>query len=331
MTDTTFKAYRVFEENGTFGRKLVNRSVSELPEGEVLIRVKYAGLNYKDALSASGNRGVTRNYPHTPGIDAAGIVEDSLSPLFKPGDEVAVTSYDLGMNTDGAFAEFIRVPANWIVPLPKGLTLAESMMLGTSGLTAALSVKRLLDAGQKLVDGPVVVTGAAGGVGSLAVKILLKEGFEVIAATSNLEDSREVIEKLGAHLHIDKSETDDQSGRPLIRPKWAGAVDVVGGNTLATLLKACKYGGNVTTCGNIGSGELNTTVYPFILNNISLLGVDSQKTPLEERKAVWEKLAGAWKPDGLDDLATFISLDELETYIQRLLNKKNRGQVVLKL
>ena len=331
MNDKIFRAYRVFEEDGTFVRKLVSRSVSELPEGEVLIRVKYAGLNYKDALSTSGNRGVTKKYPHTPGIDAAGVVEESSSPLYKPGDEVTVTSYDLGMNTDGAFAEYIRVPANWIVPLPKGLTLAESMMLGTAGFTAAFSVKRLLDAGQNPSQGPVVVTGAAGGVGSLAVKILLKEGFEVIAATSNLEDSREIIEKLGAHRHIDKSETDDQSGRPLLRPKWAGAVDVVGGNTLATLLKACKYGGNVTTCGNIGSGELHTTVYPFILNNISLLGVDTQQMPLEERKAVWERLAGDWKPEGIDELVTFISLDELDTYIERLLNKKNRGQVVLQL
>ncbi len=330
MEKNTFRAYRVFEEpEGRFSRRVVNRSLDELPDHEALVRVAYSALNYKDGLSALGHKGITRHYPHTPGIDSAGVVEEDRSGRFQAGDPVIVAGFDLGMNTDGGFGEYIRVPSEWIMPLPEGLTLRQSMVYGATGFTAGLSVHRLLAAGQKPEQGPVLVTGAAGGVGSVAVLILKKLGFKVIAATSSIDDSKDFVSKLGADEHIDKTVTDDTSTKPLRRPRWAGAVDVVGGNVLATILKACDYGGNVTACGNIFSDELHTTVYPFILNAVSLLGVDAQKCPWQLRKTIWNQLAGQWQVD-LSGLVQEMTLDELDPAIERLMNKKNRGQVILR-
>ncbi len=330
MTPVKFRAYRVFEtETGTFERKIVERSTKELPEGDVLIKVHYAGLNYKDALSAYGNKGVTRAYPHTPGIDAAGEVTESLSPEIKPGEKVIVTGYDLGMNTDGGFGEYIRVPASWVVPLPKMLSPRTAMQYGTAGFTAALSVYKLLSASQHPNMGPVLVTGAAGGVGSLAVLILKKLGFRVIAGTSSLNDSKDTIDKLGADEHIDNTILNDISGRPLLRSKWAGAIDCVGGNVLATALKACSPGGNVTACGNIFSHELPVTVYPFILNGVNLLGIASQNTAMDLRKLVWNKLAIDWQVN-MDELTHEVTLKELDQALDLYIHKKNRGKVILK-
>ncbi|MUP15462.1 oxidoreductase [Ancylomarina euxinus] len=327
----TFKALRVNEEDGKYIRRIEERQLSDLPEGDVLIRVKYSSLNFKDALSCIGNKGVTRNYPHTPGIDASGIVEASSDSRFKVGDEVVVTSYDLGMNTDGGFSEYIRVPADWIVRKPANLSLKQAMVFGTAGFTAGLSVERLLAAGQTPEMGPVVVTGALGGVGAVAVCILNKLGFEVIAATSDLNDGDEILKKLGASSRIDKTETDDQSGRPMLKPKWAGAIDVVGGNVLSTLLKACQPMGNVTCCGNIGSGDLEGTVYPFILKGISLIGIDSQNCPMGLRQKVWDKLGQEWKCEELDKVVIESSLKELDAYIDKMNDKKSRGRVIVKL
>jgi len=326
-----FKAMRIYEEQGKYIRKIETRSLQDLPEGEVLIRVKYSSLNYKDALSVAGNKGVSRNYPHTPGIDAAGIVEQSLNSDFQVGDEVIVTSYDLGMNTDGGFAEYIRVPASWVVPLPAKMSLKQSMIYGTAGFTAALSVYRLLAAGQQAQMGAVVVTGALGGVGSIAIRILSSLGFEVIAATSDDSSSFDSLEQLGASSRITREITDDQSGRLLLKPLWAGAVDVVGGNTLHTLLKACKPMGNVTCCGNIGSGDLPMTVYPFILNGISLIGIDSQKCQMDLRRIVWNKLATDWNVylETEDYIET--SLEELGAHIDLMLTKKSRGRIIVNL
>jgi putative YhdH/YhfP family quinone oxidoreductase len=324
-----FKALRIYEENGKFIRKIENRKTSDLPEGEVLVQVKYSSLNYKDALSVSGNKGVTRKYPHTPGIDVSGVVASSSGIKFKEGDQVIVTSYDLGMNTDGGFAEYIRVPEAWVVALPEQMSLKEAMIQGTAGFTAALSVYRLLAAGQKPEMGPVVVTGALGGVGSIAVNILSHLGFEVIAATSDLESGEEELKKLGASSRITREVTDDQSGRPLLKPLWAGAIDVVGGNTLVTLLKACKPMGNVTCCGNIGSGDLSMTVYPFILNGISLIGVDSQNCPMELREKVWEKLAKEWNAYHQKGQIIETSLEKLDEHIDLMLTKKSRGRVIV--
>ena len=326
-----FKALRIYEEEGKFIRRIEKRKIEDLPEGEVIVRVKYSSLNFKDALSVTGNKGVTRKYPHTPGIDAAGIIEYSESEKYQIGDEVIVTSYDLGMNTDGGFSEYIRVPEAWVVALPKDLSLKQAMIYGTAGFTAALSVFRLLAAGQTPEMGPVVVSGALGGVGSVAISILASLGFEVVAATSDNDGDENVLHELGASSRISSEITDDQSGRPLLRPLWAGAVDVVGGNTLHTLLKACKPTGNVTCCGNIGSGNLEMTVYPFILNGISLIGIDSQNCPMELRQQVWNKLAAEWNVYKDEEQIIETSLEELDPYIDLMLAKKSRGRVIVKL
>ncbi|HYW96672.1 MAG TPA: YhdH/YhfP family quinone oxidoreductase [Bacteroidales bacterium] len=325
-----YRALRVHEhEAGQFDRKIETLDVSQLPDNEVLVRVKYAGLNYKDALSAYGNKGVTRRYPHTPGIDAAGVVEESSSYLFKPGDKVIAGGYDLGMNTDGGFGEYISVPAEWLVPLPESISLRDSMVIGGKGFTAGLSVMSLTEQGVKPGDGPVLVTGAAGGVGSWSVLILKKLGYEVIAGTSNIADSQEMIRKLGADVHVDKSVIDDTSGKALLKWKWAGAIENVGGNVLSTALRACKPGGTVTCCGNIYSGELNMTVYPFILNAVRLIGISAQITPPETRTKVWEKFKDDYKVK-MPDIVTEVSLEELPEALEKAIGKKNRGQVLLK-
>lgn len=325
-----FKALRIYEEEGKFIRRIEKRKIEDLPVGEVIVRVKYSSLNFKDALSVAGNKGVTRKYPHTPGIDVSGIVEYSESEKYKVGDEVIVTSYDLGMNTDGGFSEYIRVPEAWVIALPKYLSLKQAMIYGTAGFTAALSVYRLLAAGQTPKMGSVVVTGALGGVGSIAITILVSLGFDVIAATSDNNEGEEELYRLGATSRITSEITDDQSGRPLLKPLWAGAIDVVGGNTLHTLLKSCEPMGNITCCGNIGSGDLAITVYPFILNGISLIGIDSQKCPMELRQKVWNKLASDWNVYNNEEQLIESSLEDLDTYIDLMLKKKSRGRVLVK-
>lgn len=327
----TFKALRITEQGEkNYTRSIVERNIEDLPEGELLIKVSYAALNYKDALSSVGNKGVTRNYPHTPGIDAAGVVTQSDSDEFKEGDSVIVTSYDLGMNTDGGFAEYIRVPAAWAVPLPNNLTLKESMVIGTAGFTAGLGLFKMERIGQKPTMGKILVTGASGGVGSLAVGILSQAGYEVIASTGKTE-AHEYLKQLGATECVDRAFADDDSSRPLLRPIWAGAIDTVGGNTLATALKACKREGSVASCGLVASPKLSTTVFPFILNGINLIGIDSAKCNMDIRRQVWEKLSGDWKVEGLENIATLCSLEELDPYIDQILKGKVRGRVVVEL
>ncbi len=325
-----YRALRVYElDDGRFERKIDTLDTEQLPAGEVLVRVMYSGLNYKDALSAYGNKGVTRQYPHTPGIDAAGEVVESSSTLFHQGDKVIAGGYDLGMNTDGGFGGYIRVPAGWLVPLPEGISLRDSMIIGGTGFTAGLSVMNLVEQGVKPSDGSVLVTGAAGGVGSWSVLILKKLGYHVIAGTSSIDDSSGIIEKLGADVHVDKSVIDDTSGKALLKWKWAGAIENVGGNVLATALRACKPGGTVTCCGNIYSAELKMTVYPFILNAVKLIGISSQIAPPDIRSKVWNKFSNEYKVD-MPDIVTEISLDELPEALERAMKKKNRGQVVLR-
>ncbi|ADW18181.1 quinone oxidoreductase, YhdH/YhfP family [Desulfobulbus propionicus DSM 2032] len=332
MDNRAFKAMIVTEtEEKQFVRAIGERHVDDLPVGEVLIRVRYSSLNYKDALSASGNKGVTRRYPHTPGIDAAGIVAESSAPNVKPGDEVLVTGFDLGMNTSGGFAEYIRVPAAWVVPLPAGLSLRESMIYGTAGFTAALSCLRLIDNGVAAGHGPILVTGATGGVGSIAVAILAKCGYKVMAATTKGAETS-YLRQIGANEVISSSEVDDQSGRPLLKPRWAGAVDTVGGNILSTAIKATRYGGTVTCCGNITSGELHTSIYPFILNGVSLLGIDSVNCPAPLRRRVWKRLSGEWKLDHLDTITTELpNLEALDERIGLILQGKNRGRAIVRI
>lgn len=331
MNHTSFRAIVVNEtENHQFVRKVVEREVSSLPEGDVLIQVHYSSLNYKDALSATGNKGVTRTYPHTPGIDAAGEVVSSEDNCFKVGDQVIVTGYDLGMNTSGGFGEYIRVPSSWVVPLPEGMSLKESMMYGTAGFTAALSVYKLIGAGIKPSMGDVLVTGATGGVGSVAVSILSKLGFNVVGATGKMEEE-EMLLRLGAKKVIHRAELNDESGRPMLKGIYAGVIDTVGGHMLETALKIVKYGGCVTTCGNVAGQELQTTVYPFILRGISLLGIDSVQCPVDVRRDVWTLLAKEWGNKELLSYTEECTLEELEKKFALILQGKLKGRTVVKI
>jgi len=330
MEDLNYKAYVVRElEDGSFQRAIENKNTSQLPDGEVLVQVKYAALNYKDALSASGHKGISKTYPHTPGVDAAGIVVDSNDSNFKSGDEVIVTSYDLGMNTSGAFQEYIRVPAAWPVPKPAALNLEDSMIIGTGGFTAALSLYKMEQNGQKPEMGAVLVTGSTGGVGSMAVAILAQNGYEVIAA-SGKKDAHGYLKSLGASKIIGREDVNDQSGRPLLRSQWAGAIDTVGDNTLATCIKACGRNGSVAVCGLVSSPELHTTVYPFILNGVNVLGIETAETPRDIRLKIWELLANDWKPKQLESIKQIIALEELDDHIQLILKGQSKGRVVVK-
>ena len=314
-------------EDNTYLRQIQERAIDELPEGDVLIRVQYSSLNYKDALSAIGNKGVTRSYPHTPGIDAAGTVADSRVAAFTPGDSVLVTGYDLGMNTAGGFGQYVRVPADWVVPLPEGLTAKESMIYGTAGFTAGMGVSFLTEKVSPQ-DGPVVVTGATGGVGSIAVAVLAKLGYSVAAVTGKTDEA-DFLTAIGASQIVDRADAADTSGRPLLRSQWAGVLDTVGGEILATAIKSTSPWGTVACCGNVASPDLPLTVFPFILRGVRLVGIDSQNCPMDFRRQVWNNLAGSWKIEGLERLATEISLAELSDNIDLILKGLQKGRVVV--
>ncbi len=326
-----FKCYEIQETDEGYIGKIRSKSIAELPDNDVLIKVAYSGLNYKDALSSSGHKGVTRNYPHTPGIDAAGTVENSENPEFFKGQEVIVTSFDLGMNTSGGFAQYIRVPGKWIVPLPSKLSLRASMIYGTAGLTAAQGIEAMLRNGQAPDMGPVLVTGARGAVGGMAIMILSKLGFEVIAGVSKIGSDTDHLKAIGASAIMDSEQTNDQSKRVLIKARWAGAFDVIGGNTLATILKSTSYGGNIVTVGNIEGADLQTTIFPFILNGINLLGVGTQDTPMPLRRKLWDYLATDWKPDNQESIVSEIGLNQLDSFLKTMISKKSRGRVLLNL
>ncbi len=326
----TFKALVVQEqEDGTFTRAITERAVRDLPEGDLLIRVHYSSLNYKDALSASGNKGVTKAYPHTPGIDAAGVVESGSTAGFKPGDAVIVTGHDLGMNTSGGFAQYIRVPANWAVPLPDEISLKESMIYGTAGFTAGLCVHALMD-GVAPADGDILVTGATGGVGSLSTAILAKLGYSVAAGTGK-KDKLEYLTGLGARALISREEMLEGADKPILKSRWAGAVDTVGGDILANAIKSTRYGGIVAACGNVASADLPLSVFPFILRAVRLQGIGSQNCPMALRKRIWSKLAQEWKPDQLKLLYTGITLDALDEKIDLILQGRIKGRTVVEL
>lgn len=330
MQSQTFKALVVrVAEDKTVTRAMEDRRVADLPEGEVVIKVAWSSLNYKDALSATGNKGVTRNYPHTPGIDAAGVVAESRDPRFSAGDKVIVTSYDLGMNTAGGFSEYIRVPADWVVKLPAGLNLREAMIYGTAGFTAAMSVFELESHGMTPIRGEILVSGATGGVGSIAVAILAKMGFSVVGVTGKADAEKEVL-ALGARAMLPLSEAVDASGRPLLKTRWAGAIDTVGGELLATTLKTVAPRGVVTACGNVAGPELPVTVFPFILRGVTLVGIDSQNCPMEIRQRVWDRLAADWKLPQLESVVSEVSLDGLEERIQMMLQGKNTGRTIVR-
>jgi acrylyl-CoA reductase (NADPH) len=331
MEQKIFKALVVREdEEQGFQRSLEERSLDDLPSGEVLIQVHFSSLNYKDALSASGNRGVTKNYPHTPGIDAAGVVASSTVEQFAQGDEVICMGYDLGMNTAGGFAEYISVPADWVLAKPEGLSLYESMQIGTAGFTAAQCVERLITLGVQPEQGPVLVTGATGGVGSTAVALLHKLGFQVSAVTGK-ESEHVFLQELGCTTILTRKQAAGRSGSAMLRERWAGVVDTVGGEILAGAIKATCYDGVVTCCGNAASGDLPLTVYPFILRGISLIGIDSASCPMERRKAIWQELAGPWHLTILDALTSRITLAQLSTTIDAMLAGTTKGRIVVDL
>jgi len=325
---STFKAFRVEEESEKYISAIKEIPFEALEEGELLIKVHYSSLNYKDALSASGNKGVTRNYPHTPGIDAVGTVVSTTSEKFKIDDAVIVTSYDLGMNTNGGFAEYVKVPENWAVKLPKNLSMKEAMIFGTAGLTAGMSVFKLIE-NVKPEDGNVVVSGATGGVGSLSVLILNKLGYKVTAITGK-DTEKQYFEDLGVEV-ISRKDFEEMQKRPLLKPLFAGGIDTVGGVILENIIKTVKPLGVVTCCGNVASPKLDLTVFPFILRGISLIGIDSQNYPMKDREQVWNKLANEWKIDNLEANSTIISFDELSEKLDLMLKGQLKGRTVLKL
>ena len=331
MSDTTFRALVVSKTGEkTYSREVTERTISDLPEGEVLVRVRYSSLNFKDGLSCIGNPGVTRNYPHTPGVDASGEVVESSDSRFKVGDSVIVTGYDLGMNTSGGFGQYIRVPADWVVPLPQELSFKDAMIYGTAGYTAALSVHALQKYGVTPEQGEIAVTGSTGGVGSVAVALLAHLGYNVVASTGK-KDETEFLQDLGAAEIIGREDVNDESKKPLLRERWAGAVDTVGGTTLASLLKATKRGGAVAATGLVASSDLPTTVFPFILRGVSLLGIDSGFTPTNLRREIWSKLAGVWKFPQLEQLTIDCTLETLDPEIDKILAGGQRGRVVVDL
>ena len=329
MENRTFKALVVSETTGgNFVRDIKNREIKDLPDNDVLVRVRFSSLNYKDALSATGDKGVTRHFPHTPGVDAAGVVVESEDQRFHEGDEVIVTSYDLGENTPGGFGQFIRVPGDWIVPLPQGLSLRESMILGTAGFTAACGVYKLIHNGTVPDRGPVLVTGATGGVGSLGVMLLAGRGYEVVAATGKM-DQQVYLSKLGASDVIHRGEVTEVSDNPLLSGRWAGVLETVGGNMLDAAIRQTKHNGTVACCGNVLGGQLITSIYPFILRGVSLLGIDSGICLMPMRKKIWNLLANDWKIKNLEELARECTLDTLEEEILKILHGKQVGRVLI--
>jgi len=328
MENTSFKALVISEtEDKQYTRQIQDKTLEDLPAGEVVVQVHYSALNYKDALSASGNKGVTRSYPHTPGIDAAGVVAESTDSAFQTGDEVIVTSYDLGMNTAGGFGQYIRVPTGWVVPLPAGMALREAMCYGTAGFTAGLSVFRLTER-VRPEHGEVLVSGATGGVGGIAVAILAKLGYAVVAV-NGLVDEADYLQDIGAQRVISIEDATDTSGRPMLKNLWAGSIDTVGGDILATSIKSVSPHGVVTSCGNVASPELPLNVYPFILRGITLVGIDSQNCPMPERLKTWEKLADEWKIPNMEAVVEEIGLGDLERCIDRMLAGQHKGRAIV--
>lgn len=324
-----YKAFVVDEIDGQFISTLKMLDTDNLPVGDVLVKVSYSSLNYKDALSATGNKGITKNFPHTPGIDAAGVVVSSVSALFNVGDEVIVTGYDLGMNTAGGFGEYIRVPAEWVVKLPTGLSLKEAMIIGTAGFTAGISMRRLTEL-VKPTDGKVVVTGATGGVGSVALSLLAKNGYHTVAV-SGKEAEYPFLYSLGAKEIISREQFQTVEKRPVLSAQYAGGIDTVGGMALENILKSLQPLGAVTTCGSVSSTQLNMTVFPFILRGITLIGISAQNYPTNLRAGLWQQLATVWKPDHLLEIYNEISLDELPNAIDSILAGRLKGRTIVKI
>jgi putative YhdH/YhfP family quinone oxidoreductase len=331
MTNATFRTFVVSEDApGHFVRQVQAHTLDNLPPGDVLVRVHYSSLNYKDALSAAGNHGVTKHYPHTPGIDAAGIVEQSAAPAYSPGDAVIIHSAEFGARASGGYSEYARVPAGWLIPLPLGMTLRQSMAIGTAGITAALAVMRLREEGVPMFSGDTLVTGATGGVGSIAVLLLARLGYRVVAATGKASAHEQLI-SLGAAQTIDRASITDTSTKALLHERWVGVVDTVGGNILSTAIRSTRYGGVVTCCGNVAGPDLNMTVYPFILRAVRLIGIDVANCSYSLLNKLWHDYVHLWPLEQLDALARECTLDQLDDEIERTLHGQQMGRVIVNL
>ncbi|MEO7020371.1 MAG: acryloyl-CoA reductase [Ktedonobacteraceae bacterium] len=327
----TFRAFIVNKTESGFSATLEKLSSADLPAGEVLVKVAYSGVNYKDGLASIPEGKVVRNYPFVPGIDLAGVVEESSDARFQAGDEVIVTSYDLGVSHYGGFSEYARVKADWIVPKPAGLTLKEAMALGTAGFTAALAVHQLEKNGLQPSNGPVLVTGATGGAGSIAISILHNLGYTVTASTGK-ESEHTYLRELGASNILDRAITSAESTRPLEKETWAACVDAVGGSTLAYLLRTTKYGGSIAAFGNTSGFHLNSTVLPFILRGVNLLGIDSVFCPMEMRREIWQRLSGPYKPAQLlNSIGHEVGFEELPAALERVLKGEARGHTIIRI
>ncbi|MHC1773943.1 MAG: YhdH/YhfP family quinone oxidoreductase [Lentimicrobium sp.] len=327
----TFKALVVEETSeGEFIAEVKDKLITDLPQGELLIQVIYSGLNYKDALSASGHKGITRRYPHTPGIDAAGVVVDSEHPDFSRGDEVVVTGYDLGMNTNGGFAEYIRVPSKWAVRKPVNLSLKECMIVGTSGFTAASAVYEFIKHGIQPESGRILVTGATGAVGSMAVAMLASAGYRVIASSAK-PAATDFLKELGAEEVIGRDEVDDLSERPLLPPRWIAALDTVGGNTLSTVIRSTAERGIVANCGMLAGNKLDVSVFPFILRAVRLVGIASAETGMSKRLEIWNLISEKIKPSAFDKIHRTISLHEVSEALRLMLISSFTGKIIVEI
>jgi acrylyl-CoA reductase (NADPH) len=325
-----FKAFRTFEENKVVSSRFVEMTQGELDPGEVVIKAKYSTINYKDALSQNGAGKIMRKYPTNAGIDVAGTVEASTDPRFKAGDKVIVTGYDFGVAHDGGYAEHVRVPADWVVRRPESMTAFDAMTLGTAGFTAALAVSLMEHNGLKPSSGPVAITGATGGVGSVAIEILKKLGYHVVAITGKPKEAA-YLKDIGASEVLLRQSLDLSAIRPLGKATWAGAVDNLGGDLLASLLSMMHIGGTVASVGLAADYKLNTTVMPFILRGVHLLGVDSANCDMSIRQKLWNKLAVEWRPDRVHDLVHTIDFDELPTHFDPYLKGLVRGRTVVRI
>lgn len=325
----TFRAFRISDDEDGYRAELVEQSIDEQSEGDVVIKVAYSSVNYKDALAGTGKGKILRKFPLNGGIDAAGTVVQSDSPDFAEGDEVLITGSGLSETRDGGYSEYLRAPSDWLVPLPDGLSLYESMVLGTAGFTAALGLWRMEANGQEPDMGPIAVTGASGGVGSLALDIYSAAGYEV-TAISGKEDEFEWLHELGAAQCISRHELYWPES-PLASAQFAGALDNVGGDTLSGLTRVIKPWGNIASCGMAGGIGLNTTVMPFIIRGIGLLGINSAGCPYAIRKELWNRLAGEWRPRHLERIAApGVELDGLSAAFDQLIAGQGRGRIVVR-
>jgi putative YhdH/YhfP family quinone oxidoreductase len=327
---TTLKAYRIYNDDGKVSGRFTDMKLDELDAGDVVIKVAYSSVNFKDALAASGAGKIIRRFPCVGGVDLSGTVVESADARFRKGDAVIATSYDIGVAHDGGYAEYARIPAGWVVPMPKGLDLFEAMALGTAGYTAALAVERMEHQGLKPENGPVIVTGATGGVGSIAVDILSACGYRVVALTGKEAES-DYLKRIGAAEVMLRSSLDLSRIKPLGKATWAGAVDNLGGDVLSWIASTMQVGGTLASIGLAASHTFNTTVMPFILRGVSLLGVDSVNTPMGLREKVWRRLGTDLKPQRLQSIASTVNFADLPGVFEKLMKAQVRGRTVVKI